>query len=157
MPLSDSHIRQRRYRGTATVLLFAILLLAACGRSVPAVETEMTPVAGGMAAPADPGNDAATESGADLQSAPTEEAPVVVEVGSRVVLIDAAGAPLRADAGETPLTLQRYAVGETMEVVEPSGDYAAYPVTVDGRDWYRVRAADGLVGWIAADAVEAAE
>jgi len=157
MPLSDSHIRRRRNWGTATVLLFAILLLAACGRSVPAVETEMTPVAGGMAAPAEPGNDAGTESGANSQSAPIEEAPAIAEVGSRVVLIDAAGAPLRADAGETTLTLQRYAAGEAMEVVEPSGDYAAYPVTVDGRDWYRVRAADGLVGWIAADAVEAAE
>jgi hypothetical protein len=137
--------------------LFATLLLAACGRSVPAVETEMTPVAGGMAAPADAARDTGAEPDADSPSAPAEEAPVIAEVGSRVVLIAAAGAPLRADAGEAALTLQRYPVGETMEVVEPSGDYAAYPVTVEDRAWYRVRAADGLVGWIAADAVESAE
>jgi hypothetical protein len=39
-------------------------------------------------------------------------------------------------------------------VLAPSGDYADYPVVVDGVGWVRVRAADGLVGWVQSELVE---
>lgn len=43
--------------------------------------------------------------------------------------------------------LDSYAAGVALTVLEPGGDFTAYPVEVDGQGWVRVRAADGLVGW----------
>jgi hypothetical protein len=35
-----------------------------------------------------------------------------------------------------------------------AGDIDSYPVELNGVLWYRVRAADGLVGWVMADGIE---
>lgn len=43
--------------------------------------------------------------------------------------------------------LDSYAAGVALTVLEPGGDFTAYPVEVEGQGWVRVRAADGLVGW----------
>ena len=55
MPLSDiavvrDHLSKRRL-ALLVALLIGLLLLTACGRQAPAVEVEMTPVAGGMVTP----------------------------------------------------------------------------------------------------------
>lgn len=54
-----------------------------------------------------------------------------------------------ATAGATVMNV--YAPGARFTVLDPSGDYAVYPVERDGRVWYRLRAPDGLVGWSAVD------
>jgi len=41
-----------------------------------------------------------------------------------------------------------------LEVLDPDGDVDSYPVVIDGQSWLRVRAADGLVGWVKAQQVE---
>ena len=51
-------------------------------------------------------------------------------------------------------TLAEYVAGDLLTVVEPPGDIASYPVELNGVLWYRVRAADGLVGWVMADGIE---
>lgn len=68
----------------------------------------------------------------------------------------AAGAPVKAvaalriyaDADPAAPVRAEYAVGTAFVVLEPGGDYGAYPVEVGGVPWYRVRAEDGLVGWV---------
>jgi hypothetical protein len=70
----------------------------------------------------------------------------VLEVGSPIT----ADGPvtLHADAGRTSPRFGVYDAGTVLTVIEAGGDYAAYPVEVDGARWYRVRAPDGLVGWM---------
>jgi hypothetical protein len=70
----------------------------------------------------------------------------VLEVGATITL----GVPvtLYADAGEASPRFGVYDAGTVLTVIEAGGDYAAYPVEVDGARWYRVRAPDGLVGWM---------
>ena len=72
------------------------------------------------------------------------EAVNVFLIGQRVVVKLPDGVTLHADAADDSLILQRYAVGEALEVVEPSGDYADYPISIDGQEWVRVRAGDRL-------------
>ena len=59
-----------------------------------------------------------------------------------------------ADASLDALVLDSFGTGVELEVLDPSGDYETYPVEVDGHGWARVRAADGLVGWVMTDQVE---
>lgn len=78
--------------------------------------------------------------------------------GAQVVIVDDAGARMYADAAADALVLHLYSVGEALQVLAPSGDYDLYPVTSDdGQMWVRVRAADGLVGWVVAESVGTAE
>jgi hypothetical protein len=51
--------------------------------------------------------------------------------------------------------LEEYPAGATFTVIEPSGVYTSYPIAVEGRSWYRLRAADGLVGWAIIEGVTA--
>jgi hypothetical protein len=60
-----------------------------------------------------------------------------------------------ADATTGSMVLDSYGPGVALEVVDPSGDYGDYPVEADGHGWVRVRATDGLVGWVMTDQVEA--
>ncbi|HRA68609.1 MAG TPA: SH3 domain-containing protein [Caldilinea sp.] len=63
---------------------------------------------------------------------------------------------LRIYASPDPnsLTLAEYTAGDLFTVIEPPGDVSAYPVELNGVRWYRVRAGDGLVGWVIADGIE---
>ena len=155
MPLSDLAVVRdhfsKRPLAPLVALLIGLLLLTACGRRAPAVEVEMTPVAGGMVTP----NEAAADDAVAEVSAP--EAANVLLVGQRVVVKLPDGVTLRADAADDSLILQRYAIGEALEVLEPSGDYADYPISIGGQEWVRVRAGDGLVGWLPIDAVNSEE
>ncbi len=51
-------------------------------------------------------------------------------------------------------TLAEYAAGDRFTVLGPPGDIVVYPVELSGVRWYRVRAEDGLVGWVMADGIE---
>ena len=78
-------------------------------------------------------------------------------MGDEAIIVAIEGAGLRSDAGEDAPVMQLYPMGDLVTVLRPSGDYEDYPVVVDGVEWLRVRAADGLVGWVAVNAIEAAE
>ena len=161
------------------LMLIVALSITACGRRPQPPEVEATPASGSVEAPAEDEatsseaiTDTATveettsdadgdtaETGNDAANAdtPEEEAVASMAAGMQVVIVYEAGTRVRADAGDDAPVLHLFSAGEVMEILEPSGDYDAYPVTVDEIDWVRVRAADGLVGWVAMDAIEAAE
>jgi len=61
---------------------------------------------------------------------------------------------LYSDATAGAIVMNVYASGARFTVLDPSGDYAIYPVERDGRVWYRLRAPDGLVGWGTVDQLE---
>ncbi|MCB0061115.1 MAG: hypothetical protein KDE19_03335, partial [Caldilineaceae bacterium] len=64
---------------------------------------------------------------------------------------------LYADADAGTAVMNRYPTAARFTVLEPSGDYRAYPVQRDAVSWYRLRATDGLVGWAMAAEVTLAE
>jgi hypothetical protein len=80
------------------------------------------------------------------EAPPALSATPVLEEGSTITA--AASVTLYADAVEASPRFGVYDAGTVLTVVEAGGDYAAYPVEVDGARWYRVRAPDGLVGWV---------
>lgn len=57
------------------------------------------------------------------------------------------GLRLYATASLDAPTREIYGVGEHLTLIEPSDDFDAYPVVVDGISWVRVRDDDGLIGW----------
>jgi hypothetical protein len=61
---------------------------------------------------------------------------------------------LYADARTSSAMLDAYPTGTVFVVLEPSGDYAIYPVKQEGKEWVRLRATDGLVGWATTDKLE---
>ena len=84
---------------------------------------------------------------------PESESAAVWEPGQTVV-VRAGRVQLHADADLDAMVLDSYAQGALFVIVEPSGDYESYPVERDGYRWYRLRAADGLVGWAVSDDLE---
>jgi len=107
-----------------------------------------TPVAGGMAvAPATPAPAALTGKTAAVQPAK----PTGLQPGQMVAASGESGVRLYADPNLAAAIMDVYAAGALFTIVEPSDAYAAYPIEKDNRQWYRLRAADGLVGWAHAD------
>jgi hypothetical protein len=92
---------------------------------------------------------------------PTATATAIATVVSQVfdtgdmVVASNGRVEVHADASQGALILDSVGNGAVLEVLDPSGDYAGYPVEVDGHGWVRVRAEDGLVGWVMTDQVEA--
>ena len=80
-------------------------------------------------------------------------APVVVAPGDGL-RGEANGVRLYADADPNAAVLEAAAVLAGLTVVEPSGDFEDYPILRFGHNWARVRAADGLVGWVIIDNLE---
>lgn len=87
----------------------------------------------------------------DEPSAPLVD-PDILAVGAEVQ----ARGMLRIYAAAEPnaLTLAEYAAGDRFTVLGPPGDITVYPVELSGVRWYRVRAEDGLVGWVMTDGIE---
>lgn len=135
-------------RRTIRALLFVtiVALPIGCGRgdgAVPAVAPDVTAAAGGMALPAQPVTTTAVLTDA-LVAAPA----LAVELlpGQQVRPLTTAVRLYVAASRDAPV-MNQYAVEAIFTLLEPSGDYSAYPVEAEGERWYRVRAADGLVGW----------
>ena len=145
----------------SVVVLAILVLLVACGgndetETLPTIEA--TPAAGGMVMPttvAAAGTEAVTESVAvDPQvEAPAAPPAVALLIGDAVAAQANQGLRLYNDATATAMVMSVYAPGEQLTVLDPSGEYAVYPVERDGQFWYRLRAPDGLVGWGAADQI----
>lgn len=73
----------------------------------------------------------------------------VFAVGDRVVIngTSSQGVRIRAGAGTDFLTQGIYYDGDAFFVLPNSDPQASYPVDSDGYRWWRLRAADGLIGW----------
>lgn len=84
---------------------------------------------------------------------PEPTTPPVLKAGQQVAAIATPGVRLYADAHLSAPIMDVYATGALFTVMEPSGDYNGYPVENDNRQWYRLRSADGLVGWADAAAL----
>jgi hypothetical protein len=76
-----------------------------------------------------------------------------LQVGQVVMAVGERPLRLHADAMRSSLVLEAYPAGATFTVIEPSGDYAGYPVEQSGEHWYRLQAEDGLVGWAMVDTI----
>lgn len=77
----------------------------------------------------------------------------MLQVGQVVMAVGERPLRLYADAMRSSLVLEAYPAGATFTVIEPNSDYTAYPVAQDGDAWYRLQAADGLVGWAMIDTI----
>ena len=128
------------------------LLLVACGDD----ETPTATVDEGLLTPRTGGLVLATETPArpTATQQPATPTPPVLAIG-QTVAVEERSLRLYADASGVAPVLEEYPAGATFTVIEPSGVYTGYPVAVEGRSWYRLRAADGLVGWAIIEGVTA--
>ncbi len=138
-----------RLRIHALFFVAIVLVFAGCGGSDTA-ETAPTPAvtaaAGGMALPAA----AITETQTVAVTATVTEAAALLLPGQQVRPMTTA-VRLYVDASRQAPVMNQYALEAIFTLLEPSGDYGGYPVAVEGEQWYRVRAEDGLVGWTPAE------
>jgi len=132
----------------AVIALIIVVLVVACGGDDATPEiapvADATPAAGGMVMPT-----TAPSAAQAATPAPTAVATVVeaLFIGDAVQTLPEQQVRLYSDATATAAVMSVYAPGARFTVLDPSGDYAIYPVERDGRVWYRLRAPDGLVGW----------
>ncbi len=142
-----------RLRIHALFFVAIVLALAGCGGS-DAAETATAPVvtaaAGGMALP--PATLTATQT---VDVTATVTATVAALLPGQQVRPLTTAVRLYVDASRQAPVMNQYALEAIFTLLEPSGDYAGYPVEAEGERWYRVRAADGLVGWTPAEMLAA--
>lgn len=85
-----------------------------------------------------------------VPSPPADIRPAVL-APEQIVMVTGAGAVgglrVHADASQEAPILEVYIDDTVLTIVDPSGDYATYPVQNDGAAWYRVRDQNGLVSW----------
>jgi hypothetical protein len=84
---------------------------------------------------------------ADTAQAESATPTPALLIGDAVQVLPDQQLRLYTDATTDALVMNLYPAGERFTLLDASGDYAAYPVEQEGRRWYRLRAADGLVGW----------
>ena len=159
--------------GAAVVVAAATAGLVACGEPTPMPTPTPAPVVvetGGTAL-------SLSAQGSEMSGSPPVSAEPVVEgdAGSSDATPDALAASNQADtlifnAGDEVVArgvvrvypeaspraqaMGEYQAGAKFVVIEPGADFAGYPVEINEVRWYRVRAEDGLVGWVMADGVE---
>lgn len=122
------------------ILFLLVCLVAACGGDEEATATpvDATPAAGGMVLP--------TAAADQAQAAAATPTPALL-IGDAVQTLADQQLRLYTDATADALVMNVYEPGARFTLLDASGDYAVYPVEQGGRRWYRLRAADGLVGW----------
>jgi hypothetical protein len=130
-----------------------LLVLAACGGNTPATPPAAISVeTGGMALPgaASAADPAAAPGAATADASPPAPAAATARpiLAAGAELVPAAAAVLYAEPDFAAARFAEYAAGSRFTVMEPDGDYGEQPVIVDGQRWYRVRAEDGLAGWL---------
>jgi hypothetical protein len=74
------------------------------------------------------------------------QAPVVFNPGQ--VVTAGTDLPVHAAPTASSSVMELYAGGSSFTVLEPGLDLGAYPILADGVSWVRVRAGDGLAGWV---------
>ena len=161
--------------GVAVVLAAATVGLGAWGEPTPAPTPTPAPVVvgtGGVALslsgqgsevsinpvglPEGDVQSAGASAGAtpDAIAASNQADTVIFDVGASVV---ARGVTrVYPEANPRAQAMGEYTAAATFVVIEPGADYTSYPVEINEVRWYRVRAADGLVGWAMADGLEQA-
>ncbi len=134
------------------ILIIVLLLLAVVttgGSDEAGAATEVTPISGGVTLP-----NALAEpiDRIDSASEPGEQAETLA-IGTQVTSIseNGDGTRLYSDADEGALLMELLMDGDSLVIVEPSGDYDGYPIWNDESEWYRVRTSEGLVGWVKAE------
>ncbi len=152
---------QRPRRGfpcfTLILLFFGLLILGGVaflliGPPLPAAEEPTltpTPTATVALPTAEPTVTPVVVPSATPQPSPTPIAAFAI--GERVVIASTGpqGVRLRAGAGLDFLTQGIYYDGDPFFVMPHSDSDADYPVQNDSYIWWRLRAADGLIGWMA--------
>lgn len=132
----------------AALMLLLLAFVAFGNTRGRSTSTDIAPIAGAVAMPtptkvvASP----AVPTAVDVQE-------FLLQPGRRVAAIspDGSGTRIYGDSRLNALVLDVYQDGAAFEIMEPGTDVTAYPVENDGRTWYRVRASDGLVGWVIVD------
>lgn len=135
------------------LFLTFVVLVTGCGRDadVQSPPIDVTVAAGGMVLPT-PVNlptvamDIAVNAEADSEvdtGAPHYVPGQVLQAAETLLLY--------ADADRGAAVMNQYAAATEFTVLEPSGNYSTYPVLQAEAEWYRLRAADGLVGWATAE------
>ena len=144
----------------AGLLLIGVLVLAGCNRDqtpTPVVAPEVTVQTGVIALTPDVMG--ANPSGGEGSAPPnaTVTGPgiagllKVLEPGAEVQALGMLR--LYAAPDPTAATLDEYSAGAPFVIIASPDDLGPYPVEINGVRWYRVRAADGLVGWVIADGI----
>jgi hypothetical protein len=103
----------------------------------------------------EPAVEPATEVTAAAPAA-TQEAPAEPVVTLSVGETFTTALPVRVYAmpGEESPAIALYNQGTAFIVIEPDLEHLDYPVLVEGQAWLRVRAEDGLAGWVLAGVTE---
>lgn len=125
------------------VMLAALFLLQGCGRGED--EVADAAAAGPVVIEAGAPQVVNTEAIATLAVRSFAAGQVVTAAQALALFPDAAaGLPV----------LEVYDGGAAFTVLEPGLDKSVYPIVADGASWVRVRAGDGLAGWINAAALQ---
>ncbi len=157
--MSHDPSHENRGMSTAGWMVGALVLIGVCvilligfldfGRTgvADAPAAAMTPQSGSVEMPT------ATPTAAVIAATGGTDGEIVFLPGRKVasVSIDGAGTRVYAAPGSDKLLMDLYVDGATFTIIEPSGASSDYPVELDGQAWYRVRASDGLVGWVIVD------
>lgn len=149
----------RRPSAAWTLILLTVAVVGACGRDErrppPVILTpqagvrtlEIAPAPTASAPPANLTVAVATPAAPDAgEPARPVAAPAVIEPG--VTTVNTRPVRLYAAPDTSLPALASYTAGTAFLIMEPDGEFAEYPVQVFDEPWFRVRAEDGLVGWI---------